>query len=298
MDGLLIAYVFLSFTVGIACLGVIALLARENADVQARRFLWFFLSLSVLVISGLVLVVAASVPNAVSPRGVLVAEYLESFVARYSVMLTLPLFAHSVFAFSSPLRERLLAGIVTVAFAAQHLTEFVLPPVWDLRGDVAEDVLFAALIVYTICIGIRGVSRSEAHGPLAMTFLALLLAGLPLAVHDLFLAEESVLRLHPLWYCISSVVMTVALYRRRYSFDDSGLRENWGMSDREVEVVMLVQRGMSNREIAEALHISINTVKTHLRAIFTKSGFRSRLSLVTGLPASRGPFEPPSHPSG
>lgn len=298
MDGLLIAYVFLSFTVGIACLGVIALLARENADLQARRFLWFFLSSSVLVISGLVLVFAASVPNAVSPQGVLVAEYLESFVARYSVMLTLPLFAHSVFAISSPLRERFLAGIVTAAFAAQHLTEFVLPPVWDLRGDVAEDVLFAALVVYTICIGIRGISRSEAHRPLAMTFLALLLTGLPVAVHDLFLAEEYVLRFHPLWYCISSVVMTVALYRRRCSFDDSVLRENWGMSDREVEVVMLVQRGMSNREIAEALHISINTVKTHLRAIFTKSGFRSRLSLVTGLPFPRGPFEPPSHPSG
>lgn len=37
---------------------------------------------------------------------------------------------------------------------------------------------------------------------------------------------------------------------------------------------------MSNREIGTELSISPNTVKTHLRAIFDKSGVRTRVRLV------------------
>lgn len=48
------------------------------------------------------------------------------------------------------------------------------------------------------------------------------------------------------------------------------------LSDREREILHLVASGASNKEIASALFISTNTVKVHLRNIFSKIGVTSR----------------------
>jgi len=49
-----------------------------------------------------------------------------------------------------------------------------------------------------------------------------------------------------------------------------------GLSQREVEVLQLVARGASNKEIAKTLFISENTVKTHLRNIMDKLQIANR----------------------
>jgi DNA-binding CsgD family transcriptional regulator len=48
------------------------------------------------------------------------------------------------------------------------------------------------------------------------------------------------------------------------------------LSQREVEVLRLLAAGKSNRDIAEALYISLNTVATHVRNILTKTGTVNR----------------------
>ncbi len=53
------------------------------------------------------------------------------------------------------------------------------------------------------------------------------------------------------------------------------------LSGRELEVVALVARGASNKEIAHQLHISEATIKTHLAHIFEKLGVADRTSAVT-----------------
>ncbi len=54
----------------------------------------------------------------------------------------------------------------------------------------------------------------------------------------------------------------------------------YDLSKRESEIMQIVVRGLSTAEIAEAFHISSNTVQDHLKAIFEKVGVRSRRELV------------------
>jgi DNA-binding NarL/FixJ family response regulator len=52
------------------------------------------------------------------------------------------------------------------------------------------------------------------------------------------------------------------------------------LTDREIEVLRLVARGMNNRDIAKELFISENTVKNHVRNILEKLQIHSRMEAV------------------
>ena len=61
---------------------------------------------------------------------------------------------------------------------------------------------------------------------------------------------------------------------------DNTVRERLGITRREMEVLELVARGLSNREIGETLFVSENTVKTHCSRAFDKLGARRRTEAV------------------
>jgi DNA-binding NarL/FixJ family response regulator len=52
------------------------------------------------------------------------------------------------------------------------------------------------------------------------------------------------------------------------------------LTDREEGVLLTVARGLTNSEIADELHISLSTVKTHLTALMNKLGARNRVELA------------------
>ena len=53
------------------------------------------------------------------------------------------------------------------------------------------------------------------------------------------------------------------------------------LTARELEILMLVAEGKSNKEIAHHLHISQATVKSHLLHIYAKLGVSDRTAAVT-----------------
>ena len=57
----------------------------------------------------------------------------------------------------------------------------------------------------------------------------------------------------------------------------AGERRPAGLNASQVAILRLISRGHSNREIAADVHLSENTVKTHVQEIFRKLGVRNRV---------------------
>jgi len=64
-----------------------------------------------------------------------------------------------------------------------------------------------------------------------------------------------------------------------FALNEGKLRE-LGVTRRELEILALIANGMSNREIAEKLFVSENTVKTHSSRLFDKLSAKRRTQAV------------------
>jgi len=80
------------------------------------------------------------------------------------------------------------------------------------------------------------------------------------------------------------VLTTIHLASRGLHVLPRGERATGGhdvLTPREADVLALLQDGRSNGEIAAALSVSVETVRTHARSVFRKLGVRSRRELTT-----------------
>ena len=64
-----------------------------------------------------------------------------------------------------------------------------------------------------------------------------------------------------------------------FAVNEAQLKER-GITKRELEILELIAQGMSNREIAEKLFVSENTVKTHSSRLFDKLSAKRRTQAV------------------
>ena len=81
-----------------------------------------------------------------------------------------------------------------------------------------------------------------------------------------------------------SIGQRLLKHAARYPIKPVKLEPGEKLSTRELEILKLTARGMSNKDIASALGINIRTVKAHLGEIFSKMGVASRTeAVITGL---------------
>jgi DNA-binding NarL/FixJ family response regulator len=81
------------------------------------------------------------------------------------------------------------------------------------------------------------------------------------------------------WLDPTVTARVLAAYRTTPTPTSTGPRADT-LSQREREVLALIGRGLSNGEVAEELHISEVTVKSHIGHIFTKLDLRDRAAAI------------------
>jgi DNA-binding CsgD family transcriptional regulator/PAS domain-containing protein len=69
-------------------------------------------------------------------------------------------------------------------------------------------------------------------------------------------------------------------YEREHLPTDAILRKFYGLTPAETRLAMLLLQHKSLEEAAESLHISLNTVRTHLKSLFEKTGTRRQSELL------------------
>ena len=64
------------------------------------------------------------------------------------------------------------------------------------------------------------------------------------------------------------------------------ISREFGLTERESELLNYAVKGYSNEKIAERMHISVNTVKKHFHSLYEKMHVRNRVQLLQSLPLS------------
>jgi DNA-binding NarL/FixJ family response regulator len=76
------------------------------------------------------------------------------------------------------------------------------------------------------------------------------------------------------------IIQTISKLFEKQPFAHQTKTDDDSLSEREIEVLTGIVNGLSNKEIAESLNISIHTVATHRKNITAKTGIRSQSGLT------------------
>jgi predicted ATPase/DNA-binding CsgD family transcriptional regulator/GAF domain-containing protein len=189
--------------------------------------------------------------------------------------------------------ELYVEALKDICSAETVIQTIPLAQVQDLSKAVVQ---YVARTLETVVINRgepHGIFASDPYlaesGPKSIASIPLLLQGVPFGV--LYLENNVMPGLFdPRHLKVVHLLSTqIALMKKMQSFlegntaptgggDDADLTER--LTERELEVLKLMGRGLSNREIGEKLEMSVNTVKTHIKNIYGKLGVSRRVQAV------------------
>ncbi len=178
------------------------------------------------------------------------------------------------------------SGREAVALAAQHRPDIVLMDLRMRDGDgIAATKELAAQLPQTKTIVVTW-SDEPAH-----VREAIFAGAVGYLVHGRFGAAELAQALRTVaegGALITPVLATELIAEARRGEAAAGRAGDPGrLTPRELEILALVQRGLSNREIAAQLGIEEKTVKNHINSIYSKLHLSSRFEAIAAPPADK-----------
>ena len=177
------------------------------------------------------------------------------------------------------------------------------------RADLTQSVTTALWAFYPLCsialfieaLAVAGMYRkiTDPHKlRLSKYFLIAFIPQAAFSIIDFFLLRNISFQLTHISYAVFSVFVFVDLcsyFFKHYSHEldispkKEDLKGKFALSDREYEVIELLAKSMTNQTICETLHISVNTVKSHIKRIYKKLGIANRLQLINLLGNGHSP---------
>jgi DNA-binding CsgD family transcriptional regulator len=275
---------------GASAVSLIVLHYARTKDGVLLTYLVFYTFISLKVFSWIVDAYAQALGRAVPD----LPHYLIAELSIYGVVWALPLFFNSFFKVPSRKKTNLIFAIAAFGFAARDalslLAERTLPST-DMDTNVFGAVLFAA-IAYSLIVGF--VYRRRLDRPLqrklASAMLVMIIAFLPCFIMDSFSISDTPFVFSSLFYLAWNVGTLIFIARNIFSVKadlpiDPRVLDRIDLTKREIEVLKLLARGLSYREIADTLFVSLATAKTHIHNIYSKMGMKNRHKLLASLGA-------------
>lgn len=154
---------------------------------------------------------------------------------------------------------------------------------------IIQSIIMLAIYLYsviTLWVKLKNVPNEQSRA-VCLAFNITSLCMVPLVVLS-FIFDGVRAFSYPSYILVFSIVMLVYFFIR-FKLDskrnnkggmDLKSFEKFKVTDRESAVIKLVCDGLTNKEIASELNISVNTVNNHVANIFEKTGARSRVDLL------------------
>lgn len=182
---------------------------------------------------------------------------------------------------------------VTFISGVCFVTLQILNEIFHLEVFTILSPIFPALnILYCLIkllISLRTVEDKLTKN-LALTFSIISFCMIPLLVIASvfsFLRSFSLIIVCLSYFIMHMDFMYVSLYKSKKDLErvESNTLdiEKYHITDKEEEVINLIKKGLTSKEIAYSLKISQNTVNNHIQNIFQKVGVRSRIDLLNVL---------------
>ena len=148
--------------------------------------------------------------------------------------------------------------------------------------EIAPQRFFGILRAFWALAALAGIEVELVYGSQGMQPIQLLPVILGLAVAGAFLfvfTDRDCVEI------LASAPATTAREQPAPTFDDklTALAHERGVSDRELEVALLVAKGRSAARIAEMLGVSLATVNSHVHHVYQKLGVHSRQELMDAI---------------
>lgn len=310
MQHLYLLYAFSTFSIGLISLGIISFVALKSQEKLVRYYLYFHSALTLQVLLHMFsLYMSGSDMSSSHPTLFQFFKYAHIIITQYLLMATLPIFIHHLFSVPHARLKNIAWAIIAVlTYGLDNFATFVVSDKTIQQiGDHLENGMLMTVILYSFFTGLYYFKKieDEARKKLAAKLLIFLGLFLPSLVNEIFHFDLLKIHLYPMLYSCLSVVFShhlIVHFLSHYhmapsvsSFDsETGavpeghsesisheeIFQQYQISPREQELVALVLEGCSNQKIAESLFISLSTVKTHLRNIYSKFGINSRYELI------------------
>ncbi|HIV99493.1 MAG TPA: LuxR C-terminal-related transcriptional regulator [Candidatus Ornithospirochaeta avicola] len=245
------------------------------ATIMGAVFSYTFLQLTTIAFTGFSRTVVS-----------LVFAFLAVLDAAFLIVFT-PILINWIIARPMNLSEKILFSILSVFFVAMSVLGLFL----DMHLRALLHIVFLILIIYTAALMIVSRRKIEERSVrnVTLTIMVVSLSMLPLLILSFIFTDLSsiFISLIALFYFVMIMVflfIAIENQRKEGGSREEGMSsrmiEEYHITGREVEIINLIKKGLTNKEIASELSISVNTVNNHIANIFSKTDVRCRIDLL------------------
>ena len=302
MQHMFIFFYLAVLLIGAGALAVSGFLYHRTRNRLLGRYILYLSSMTLFVLSYLFALSYANLNLADVSFNLVLLILFVSLISFALMMFSIPVFTHSLVLEGASTGRNVIAAIVSAIALALVISSLNI----DIAGKRISQsrglplyvalALFYLMVVYSAGLKIAYWRRMDVERQaIARSITVLNIIFFPGIIYDLHLyLRHQVQVFTPIFYCVFSVIFTLYVTKRylaglkSIATDiagdslDKALVEA-GISSREKDIIQLMLEGLGNKDIAERLFISLNTVKTHNRNIFRKMNVRSRFELVMKL---------------